>query len=329
VSRKLAALVMSALLFGVIAATAGSSTLPNGGFETGDFSGWTDNASGVGGAAWLINNGSTLPISDHPSMPVGAGNFDAAFDQDAPSSGYLYQDVVVPPDGRLDFAFAYRNYAAPDSGGGCGPDFSEPVWAMSEDPFNPEGPDANQWISVDVMDPSADPQSFDGGDIIATVFRSAPGTPASSGWQNKSVALTPGDTVRLRFAAADTVCYLTLWVDSAGAGGGDGPPAEVRPPERVSYCSVPGNTLPDGTPIPVGTFLDLQRDQPKTDTHYKDAGVANFVMGLGLTCDQIPIGFTHQGFAGHLQNVPEDTYPLYAPPAPLTTPSSFRAGYGF
>ena len=68
------------------------------------------------------------------------------------------------------------------------------------------------------------------------------------------------------------------------------PVATVPAPEptRVAYCSVAGNTTPDGTPIPPGTFLNLLAGQPATDAHYTGATPAFWVEGVGLTCSLNP-----------------------------------------
>jgi hypothetical protein len=59
-------------------------------------------------------------------------------------------------------------------------------------------------------------------------------------------------------------------------------------PDRYGFCSVAGNTYPDGTPIPVGTFLNLLQDQPATDDHYTGATPAFWMEGVGITCDVSP-----------------------------------------
>jgi hypothetical protein len=79
------------------------------------------------------------------------------------------------------------------------------------------------------------------------------------------------------------------WAAGAtGATGGSGP-------SRAGYCSVAGNTHPDGTTIPPGTFLDLQLGQPDWDPHYAGAQPAIYVEGKGITCDPPPTGYTQGG----------------------------------
>lgn len=65
-------------------------------------------------------------------------------------------------------------------------------------------------------------------------------------------------------------------------------PTQAPEPTRVAYCSVPGNTWADGTPITPGTFLNLLVGQPATDKHYTGAVPAWYVEGVGLTCTLTP-----------------------------------------
>jgi hypothetical protein len=71
---------------------------------------------------------------------------------------------------------------------------------------------------------------------------------------------------------------------------------------RLGYCSAPGDTNPTtGQAITPGTFLNLDTGQPTTDSHYMGAVVANYLQGLGITCD-LPSGYAttgqHVGYNG-------------------------------
>ena len=74
---------------------------------------------------------------------------------------------------------------------------------------------------------------------------------------------------------------------------------------RGGYCSVAGNTRPyTGAAIPPGTFLNLNltANQVNADSHYKGAVPANFLQGLGISCD-VPPGYVRTeekvGYLGH------------------------------
>jgi hypothetical protein len=275
--------------------TGGASAILNCGFESGDLSAWTATSSGAGG--WLVNDGSALPISGFAAPHPAEGRYDAAYDQNNPTNGVLYRDVVVPADGVLSFSFAYRNY--------------DSTWVMDASPYNLFA--NNQWISIDVLTGGANPASFDPADIVTTVFRTTGSTPTTSAWQNRSVNLKglEGQTVRLRFAVADTIYFLSLWVDAPFTVAAQ----ETRTPEQVAYCTVAGNTWPDGSAIRPGTFVTLLVGQVDLDPNYKGAQVANYVYGMGLTCDQVPIGYTRQGLATS-GDVPGGIYPFYGPALP-------------
>jgi hypothetical protein len=89
-------------------------------------------------------------------------------------------------------------------------------------------------------------------------------------------------------------------------------PPNTGNPAKVGYCSVAGNTLPDGTKLPPNTFIPLNPGQPDYDDHYTGAVPANYIEGVGITCDAPPAGFVRMGFADN-DMVPKDTYPYYGP----------------
>jgi hypothetical protein len=82
---------------------------------------------------------------------------------------------------------------------------------------------------------------------------------------------------------------------------------------RAAYCTVPGNTGPDGASLPAGTFLDLLVGEPERNPRLAGAYPANFIEGTGLTCSAPPPGSVHKGLAGAAQNVQSGIYPYYVP----------------
>ncbi|HEX5449127.1 MAG TPA: hypothetical protein VFW85_03635 [Gaiellaceae bacterium] len=71
--------------------------------------------------------------------------------------------------------------------------------------------------------------------------------------------------------------------------------ATVPNVSHVGYCSAPGDTWSDGTPIPAGTFLNLDQGQPSTDTRFKGAVAAAYFQGIGISCDNPPAGYEDTG----------------------------------
>jgi hypothetical protein len=86
-----------------------------------------------------------------------------------------------------------------------------------------------------------------------------------------------------------------------------------RPEDTVGYCSVAGNTYPDGSPIPPGTFIPLAYGLPDEDEHYRGATLANYIEGKGITCEKPPSNYVLEGFADS-DDVPAGLYPFWAKP---------------
>ena len=76
---------------------------------------------------------------------------------------------------------------------------------------------------------------------------------------------------------------------------------------RGGYCSVKGNTWPNGTPLDPGTFLDLGTEQPNTDANFTGATPAFYYEGVGISCDRLSgyhatgelVGYGGHGDAGN------------------------------
>jgi hypothetical protein len=296
----LAGIAAAALAATAAVAMAASIGVGNGGFESGSLAPWTAIDQGAG--AWGIDTGDGRgnTCADALDFPgPRSGTYDALYDQADPTWGVLYQDMVVPADAtNLTLALIWEN----DIG----------AWALyPSDPYDLSLTHPNQWLSVDVLKAGADPKTLDAGDVIKTVVRHTSGSSDSlHDWSAYSVNLAAyaGQKVRLRIVAVDNVFCLPFAVDDVSFRS-----TEVQD-ERIAYCSVAGNTWPDGTPIAPGTFLNLEAGQPSSEPGYAGAVPANYVAGTGLTCAAPPAGDTLQGTAGAAQHVAEGVYPYYAPP---------------
>jgi len=181
--------------------TAQAASVSNGGFETGNFTGWTEQDQPGSSGSWFVYSGTTSPLSAFTIPAPPQGTFAATTDQNNPGSHLLYQDVALEAGLRheLRFVLYYDNAAL---------DFATPNTLD----FNVS---PNQQYRVDILDPNAPVTSVAAGDVLATVFRTEVGDPATLGPTTISFDLTPyaGRTVRIRFAEVDNQGFLTAGVD--------------------------------------------------------------------------------------------------------------------
>jgi hypothetical protein len=154
----------------------------NGGFETGNFSGWTRvNTSG----SFIINNGATIPSSgDGPFAPY-EGAYSAVSDQTGPGTRNLYQDVTLPAGSVpvLRWTDMLRNHAGV---------FVDPT----------------QEYRVEIRNLS--------NQVLATVFSTNPGDPTFQDWTERSADLSAfaGQTVRIAFVEQDSIFFFNAHVDN-------------------------------------------------------------------------------------------------------------------
>jgi Ca2+-binding RTX toxin-like protein len=179
---------------------ASAATISNGGFETGNFTGWTVQNAGNGN--WFAYSGTTTPLSAMtvPAPPEGLRA--AITDQTGPGSHILYQDVALEAGAThtLSMVVYYRTSAA---------DFSTPN--TLDHTVSP-----NQQYRIDIMKPTAPVTSVSPSDVLVPAFRTDPGEPTSMAPTTLTVDLTPyqGTTVRLRFAEVDNQGFFNAAVDN-------------------------------------------------------------------------------------------------------------------
>lgn len=209
----------------------GDEAVPNGGFETGDFEGWTvQNQMGSLGD-WFVHSGATSPLSCTGLGPVPEGRNGATTEPcgrfgpapgvarvnpsaprgasgrcreapDGPGTHILYRDIALAPGmtHELSFFVYYRN----ESG----------RFAPAETLDFAGGP--NQQYRVDVLNPTANPFSVEPGDVLATLFRTKPGDPPAlrPTLQIFDLSSFAGSTIRLRFAEVDNLSMFQAGVDA-------------------------------------------------------------------------------------------------------------------
>jgi hypothetical protein len=178
--------------------------IENGGFETGDFTGWTVVQELGSAGDWFVYSGTVTPVSSHTVLPPPDGTFAAVSDQGEPSSQVLFQDIVVPPESVTCSVVVY--YLNSAEGFVTAPDLSYQTFP-------------NQQARIDIMDPAADP--FDvGAGVLLNIFQTNPGDPLSLGYTTLDFDLSQfaGTTVRFRAAEVDNEGYFNFSIDDVICG---------------------------------------------------------------------------------------------------------------
>jgi len=156
----------------------------NGGFETGDFTGWQQRNIDFG--AFVINDGKLDPEGPDAPLPPFDGNFNAVTEQIGGGSHVLYQDVFIPADAksaRFSWADRIRNHGLQFSPG-------------------------NQEFRVEIRDTSDN--------VLALAYTTRPGDRALNDWVQRSFDLTAfrGRAIRLAFFEEDHLGYFNVHLDN-------------------------------------------------------------------------------------------------------------------
>jgi len=195
-SRIVIAAITLLLTFSILSthSRAQVELVENGSFETGDFTGWTDDSTSEFGE-WFVYSASDMVTI----LPPPVGEY-AAFTQQAnESSMILYQDIAVPPGAQVSCSVIV--YLENDAEG-----------YIIGDGLIPDG--ENQQMRIDLMDPEADPYDTGAG-VLENLFQTLPGDPNSIGYTTLDFDLTPyaGETVRFRAAVVVTEDVLNGSID--------------------------------------------------------------------------------------------------------------------
>jgi len=212
-------LVVFLALSALAPAAAPAATIVNGGFESGDFSGWETRRSTSSGK-WYAYEGTQPPIPHERGavsvQPPPQGRYAAIADQANPDSLLLFQDIRLEPGskyklGLLAYYDSYAALAVP----------SPETLSVSEETL---GPQSNQQFRIDVIKPEAALDSLTPGDVLLNLFRTRAGGARKLGATRLIGDLSPfaGQTVRLRIAVAATDEVLNAGVDAVELSAPDG-----------------------------------------------------------------------------------------------------------
>lgn len=244
----------------VLPTEAGAATVVNGDFEAGNLSGWQllNNPSGTKqSGSWFAYSGTTSPLGFGPVPPPPAGNYAAITDQAFVGTHILYQDVALEPYWTHHLSLTvYYVSSAP---------LVTPTPNTLSSGSGEGGPPPNQQYRIDVMKPTASPESVDPNDILTTIFATGNGSPQQLGPTQYSAELTPfaGQTVRLRLAEVDNEGSLRAGVDSIAI--------QSTPPSNAFTIGKPVLRKKKGTarlPIDIPasgrlTLTDVKKTKPR------------------------------------------------------------------
>ena len=198
-------ILIAATLSAAQSATA-TPLLTNGGFETGDFTGWTVTDLANGSGTWSVASGTTTPISGHPTVGAASGNFYAVTDQGGPGTHALTQNFIVPI-GATSVVLSFDMFANNQAGGAA---IINPVGLD-----HTQGP--NQHARVDLLSGSA--TAFDTGvGVLDNLFIGADSGANPNGYTPYIFDITsfisPGGTFQIRFAESDNQLFFNQGVDN-------------------------------------------------------------------------------------------------------------------
>lgn len=197
-------LFMSAIAF-IIAfsgfnSNAQEELVVNGGFETGDFTGWNTEFQ-PSEVQWFVYTGTISPLSVNNILAPPEGEYAAVSDQRIQGASLLYQDIVIPPGARVTCSaivyytiFTQFNIAGP-----------------LDDTITP----FNQQYRIDIMDPNA-PLYDTGAGVLLNLFEGMPLDPLSLGYTTLDFNLSQfaGSTVRIRAAVTVTSIVENVSIDA-------------------------------------------------------------------------------------------------------------------
>ena len=178
--------------------------LTNGGFETGDFTGWTATLRPSSSGNITVESGTTGPLSGLSNAGPSAGRFFALSDQSGPGTYALTQAFTVAA-GTTSVTFNFdlfaNNYA--------GSTIVDPIG------LDHRGP-PNQHVRVDLLTGAAG--AFDtGAGVISNFYLGADAGANPNPWTSYSFDLTalatPGGTYQIRFAEVDNQLFFNMGVD--------------------------------------------------------------------------------------------------------------------
>ena len=178
----------------------------NGGFETGDFTGWTvthAEPANITGSVY-VSSALVTPVSNHATVGPASGTYYAVSDQNGHGVRLITQTFTVP--GPLSVMLSFDMFVNDQDAG----------------PFiNPAGLDytamPNQHARVDLLTAGASPYDTGAG-VLANFYLGIDPRPNPNPYTHYVFDITPfvggGGTYQLRFAEVDNQLFFNQGVDN-------------------------------------------------------------------------------------------------------------------
>jgi hypothetical protein len=222
--------VLVALVALFAAVGIAEAKVKNGNFEKGNLSNWNSETSAPGNE-WVVYTNKTRNDITNPMMrggisvyhlPKTKGKYSPVISMGGPGHNVLYRELKVPKKAKeLKLQAFWGNQGS--------------SWVFSGS-FKAQN-DGDQYWSIDLLDPSSNPESAKSKDVLANIFKPDPQslppvlprsygsaargasgstTPYISSWKKFSAKVKKyrGEKVLLRLAEVDTQSYNYVGIDN-------------------------------------------------------------------------------------------------------------------
>ena len=192
--------------FALVHPVSAVELINNGGFETGNFTGWTVTDQALSAGTWYIGSGVTTPLSSHSTVGPASGSYYVVTDQEEPAANALTQSFTVPA-GAASVILSFDMFVND--------------WNREGPIVNPAGLDynaiPNQHARVDILTAAAG--AFDtGAGVLQNLYLGVGSTSLPDPYTHYVFDITglvgAGGTFQIRFAQVDNWDYLNEGVDN-------------------------------------------------------------------------------------------------------------------
>ena len=224
-------MAVASLLLLTLSAPAQTEFITNGGFETGDFTGWNRFVQSGSPGSFQTNSDIVTPSEGFATAGPASGRFYAVTDSnapgtDGPSTYALIQSFTLTPQVvdtdplTLSFSLFVNDWNGAGALNTAGTlDYLQAA--------------PTQFARVDLLTSSAVPFSTAEADIVRSFYLGTDGTEPAYGWTNYAFNIaaqtTPGQTYQLRFATVANQFSLNMGVDNVSV-------SSAAAPEPASLC---------------------------------------------------------------------------------------------